>query len=152
MLFQGEKIREFLNKASAQPFFQGHLGKPLNIQSISTGKKSKLLNPLCRTMGICAVEHLGFPILHNLGFTLTGRTVLGNLQIPGLGFVFPDLGDNHICLINRDFISDAKGQVLAIGDIVQAGSADHGALQLHRRKNRHRINQACSAGRPFHGK
>ena len=55
MLFQGEKIRELLDKASAQPLFQGHLGKSLDIQSISTGKKSKLLNSLCRTMGIGAI-------------------------------------------------------------------------------------------------
>ena len=38
ILFQGKEIRKLLDKASAQPFFQGHLGKSLDIQGISTDK------------------------------------------------------------------------------------------------------------------
>ena len=97
-------------------------------------------------MGIFTVKHLRFLILYNLRFLVTGRTMLWNGELPRLREILSNLRDNHIGLINRNFISDSELQVFQVADIVKARPAHHSSLQLHRIKDRYRVNEACSTG------
>ena len=101
-------------------------------------------------MGIFTVKHLRFLILYNLRFLVTGRTMLRDRELPRLREILPNLRDNHIGLINRNFISDSELQVFHVANIVKARSAHYGSLQLHRVKYRHGIDKTGSARRPFH--
>ena len=91
-------------------------------------------------MGIFTVKHLRFLILYNLRFLVTGRTMFRYRELTRLREVLPNLRDDHIGLIHRNFISDSKLQVFQIADIVKARPADYGSLQLHRVKYCHGID------------
>ena len=77
-------------------------------------------------------------------------TFVRNYQVAASGKVLRDLGNDHIRLIDLDGIPDSKLQFLYNADVVHAGTAHCGAFQLHRLKNRHRVDQSGSGRAPFH--
>ncbi len=79
-----------------------------------------------------------------MGLTTADRTEFRNHDIAAAGQVFRNLRDDHVRLIDRNGISLAQLHGLHDADVVDAGTAHRGSLQLHRIKNCHRIDKPGS--------
>ena len=139
-----------MNKAHADELFQCCLGKPLHIQGIPADEQRKRLDFLGGAFRIGTIQ--GLRIIHILDFGLSAAYRAGcrNGQIAALCQVFRNLWNDHICLINRNPISDAELQLLHNTHIVYGSTAYRSALQFYRHKNGYRVNEPRPAGAPLH--
>ena len=149
MLRQLKDIRKLMDEASSDELLQRRLGQSLNIQGVPAHKQGKGLDFLGLTVRICAVE--GFHIVHfpDLRGAAADRTDLRDILHAASGLVFGDLGDDHVGLIDLDGIPDSQLQSPHDADVVDAGAADRGSLQLHRLEDSHWVNQSGPGGTPF---
>ena len=149
---QMEQIRKTVEETSAEKFLQRGFGKAVDVQRIPADEQGKCLQFFCVAVRICAVEGLHVVHLPDLRLPSADRTGIRNGKGAASGQVFRNLRNDHVRLVNGEPVPDSKLQALYNAYVMNAGPAHGGALQLHRLKNGNRIDQAGTAGAPFHFK
>ena len=145
-----KQVRKLVNIPAPDHFLQRHLRQAVYIQGVPADKQSKRLQPLRIAFGIYAIQRFHIIYLADLGRPSAYGTYLRYILYPASGQIFRDLGNNHICLIHFNGIPHSQLQRFHNTNIMHAGPADRRALQLHRLKDRHRVDQSGPGRTPFY--
>ena len=141
-----------MDKAFGDEFFQGHLRKAVDVEGIPAHHQHEGLDLFGRAVRVCAVEIGCVVVLPDLRLRAADRAGGRNFQAAAFRQIFCDLGNDHVGLIHQKPVPKAQLQFLHDAEVVDAGPAHGGALQLHRFKDGHWIDEPRAGSGPLHAK
>ena len=136
----------------AHEFFERCLRHAVDVHRVAAYKQGECLHEFCRALRIRTVE--GLDIVHHLnpGGTAAGRTRFRNIAHTASRQILCDLWNDHICFVDKDFITHTEIQRTHDTDVVDACAGNRSSFQLDRLKNRNRIDETGSRRAPLNFK
>ena len=104
---------------------------------------------LCLTFRIGTIQCFCIADLANLCLAATDRTDFWNIFHTTSCQILCNLRNDHIRLINFNFIPHTKFQFFHNTDVMDTSTAHCRSLQLHRFKDSDRIDESCSRWTPL---
>ena len=150
MVFESEEITERMDEIPPDQFFKSHLGKSVDVHSVSGHKLGEGLDLLGRTRWIFAEKRLDAERIVDPGLPAADRAGLRHGHISRLCKILPDLGNDHVGFVDQDLISDSQPQFLHDTDVMHRRPAYRRSLQLHRFKYGDRVDQSGPGRAPLY--
>ena len=140
---QLKNIRILVDKSVIYQLFQSHLRKPVHVQRVPAHHQGEGLDLFSRAVRVYTVQQRRSIIPPYLRRSSADRTLIRYDDISAAGKVIVDLRDDHVGLIYVYRIPYAKLELLHDAHVMHACPGDGGALQLHRIKYGHWIDETC---------
>ena len=150
MLIQMENIHERMNQPVRHEFFQRCLGQPLDVQGVPADKQRIGLHGFGRAVRIFTVEGLCLIYCTDSCMSSADRALVRNGKCPASGQILRDLRDDHVGLVDLQFVPDTKLQFFYDAHVVHAGAGNGSSFQLDRLEYSHRIQQPGAGRTPLH--